>query len=153
MWLCRVVRLLSVISGLTGIIDVETTLERITLLAGHQLREPQSDGTQTARYIATTSSLKESLKTSSCSPVAVFFKDEEQLRSLFVQLVSSLLADEGKMKEVCAELCSVLKHYRTMAGHEEHEVSNVKSQKDVHFQNVALTSVSCLGTTDYFMPR
>ena len=123
------------------------------MLAGHHLREPQSDGTQTAGYIATTSSLKESLKISSCSPVAVFFKDEDQLRSLFVQLVSSLLSDERKLKDVCAEFCSVLKDHRTVAGHEKYEVSNVKSQKDVHFQNVAITSVSCLGTADYFMPR
>ena len=136
-----------------GIADVETTLEQISLLTGHHLREPQSDGTLTARYIATTSSLKESLKITSCSPVAVFFKDEEILRSHLAQLVLSLLNDEGKMRDVCKQLCAVLKDYSVLGSYEHHEVSSVKLHKDVHFQNVAITSVSCFGTTDYFMPR
>ena len=136
-----------------GIADVETTLEQISLLTGHHLREPQSDGTLTARYIATTSSLKESLKITSCSPVAVFFKDEETLRSHLAQLVLSLLNDEGKMRDVCEQLCAVLKDYSVLGSYEHHEVSSVKLHKDVHFQNVAITSVSCFGTTDYFMPR
>ena len=132
---------------------METSLEQISLLAGHHLREPQSDGTQTARYIATTSSLKESLKTTSCSPMAVFFKDEEILRSQLVHLVLSCRSDDGKMKDVCERLCAVLKDYPAMGRYEQHEVSHVKLHRDVHFQNVAITSVSCFGTTDYFMPR
>jgi hypothetical protein len=133
--------------------DVETALEEITLLAGHHLREPQSDGSFTARYIATTTSLKESLKTTSCSPMAVFFKDEEVLRSQLTQLVLSCLGDGGKMKDICEKLCAVLKDYPVVGGCEQHEVSSAKLHKDIHFENVALTSISCFATADYFMPR
>ena len=133
---------------------METALQEIALLAGHKLREPQTDGTLTARCIATTSSLKESLKTSSCSPLVVFFKDEELLRCQLAQLVRSCVSDEGKMKDVCEGFCAVLKDYPTFgASHEQYEVSSAKMSKDIHFKNAAMTSVSCIGTTDYFMPR
>lgn len=132
---------------------METTLDHITLLSGHHLREPQSDGTLTGGYIATSSSLRESLKIASCSPTAVFFKDEMKLRSQLAQLVSSFLVDEGKMKNVCGRLCAVLNDYPAINVCEQLEVSCVKLDKDVHFHNNAMTSVSCIGTTDYFMPR
>ena len=114
---------------------------------------PSRDGTLAARYIATTSTLKESLKTTSCSPMAVFFKDEDMLRSQLVQLLLSCLHNESKMNEVWEKMCAVLKKHPRAFSHKEYEVSNVRMHEDVHFDNVALTSISCLGTTDYFMPR
>ena len=132
---------------------METALEEIALLAGNHLREPQSDGTLTARYIATTTSFKESLKTTSCSALAIFFKDEEILRSQLADLVLSCVGDDGKVKDVCEKLCAVLKDYPVVGGCEQHEVSSAKLKKDIHFQNVAMTSISCYGTADYFMPR
>ncbi|XP_028400510.1 probable E3 ubiquitin-protein ligase HECTD4 [Dendronephthya gigantea] len=135
-----------------GICNLETSLDQITLLTGHHLRDAQSDGKITARYIATTSTLREGLKVATCSPMAVFFKDEHVLRTVISRLVLSCMRDGEKMEYVGEKLCAVLKN-KVVLRQDQYEVSNVKFRKDVHLENVAVTSVSCLGTADYFMPR
>ena len=136
-----------------GISDVDTDWGHIFLLAGHLLRTPQADGTVTARNIVTTSSLKECLKTTCCSPLAAFFKDEEVLKQHLVTLVLSRANEGPKMKEICGKIFLALEEAPSTFSHQQYNITNLKMRKDIHFENAAVTAASCHGTPDYFIPR
>lgn len=128
-------------------------MDEILLLSQQYLRDAHSDGAVNARYIAASKSLVESLKTTSCSPLAVFYKDEEKLSSLLTRLLYSFLRDDVKFQDVGEQLFQSVIEKSFSQCLQQFEVSNVSAQKDVHFENAAITTVSCLATTDYFMPR
>lgn len=150
--ICVVLRFKTVCAP-PGISDVDTDLEHIFLLAGHLLRTPQADGTVTARNIVTTSSLKECLKTTCCSPLAAFFKDEEALKQHLVTLVLSCANEGPKMKEICSRMLLALEEAPSSFSRQEYNITNLKMRKDIHFENAAVTAASCHGTPDYFIPR
>lgn len=141
------------VCGTAGLSDVDTDLEQIFLLAGHLLRTPQADGSVTARNIRAASSMKECLKTTSCSPTATFFRNEDVLKKCLEELIMSCANDELKLKEISRKMCSTLKEAPSLFVHKQYNVNNLKLRKDIHYENVAITAVSCHGTLEYLIPR
>ena len=70
-----------------------------------------------------------------------------------VQIIISWANNEEKMVDISARMCLALKDAPNLFAHRQYNVTNTKLRKDIHFEEAALTAVSCHGTNDYFISR